>query len=579
MEKKKSTHLTDLCRELFFPFDSYFFSERYCLGNDASEGLKKIDSLFNFLDEKHESVQSNPSFDAIVALQRDETGDDKNSIISSIMPLPGILYENIHGKGGKTDPFTGTELGQTGRLSSPLLAQPNNNATEKPQGDEEIESYLISNNIIQQLNELLLENTFDRNSLDRWLFFHRKLTDLISSTHPLASGVLKLVMPHIKLIIDSADRADSIWIYAEKAFYQLFEKIRLSEFGEQNTLSFPHTTGDKFSSIIVVIKEILQIKNTAVKTVYYTSLNTLKHLFDENPLGQLESQVDENGNSSYYPQIMSVSTMNDPEEGHFLQSILSDDIGHLHRYWWDSYDSKKALVQQRYYSIEPFVFCKSFSDLMLKDDLSMWEIYGDRAEGCCCEVEIKCGVKHSLYNVAYLAARSPGAKYEIVQIGSEPKPLNKKASLPGKFELLSISLDLLKEYLVMIKEEIDTISTDVEKHSSCVDSTETIEETRRGIMEITYLFKDASYSHESEIRYLDSFPESDQIKPVGGSSKDKRLPLLSVKSKVGFDYKEVILGPKVKAPDIAAAYFIHMFNKNKKTGVAPVITKSAIQYR
>ena len=98
-------------------------------------------------------------------------------------------------------------------------------------------------------------------------------------------------------------------------------------------------------------------------------------------------------------------------------------------------------------------------------------------------------------------------------------------------------------------------------------------------MEITYLFKDASYSHESEIRYLDSFPDHEDIKPVGGSIEKKQLPLLSVKSNVGFEYKEVILGPKVKHPDIAFAYLQYMFLKHKRTGDAPVITKSAIQYR
>lgn len=581
MEKIDNSRLTELCRELFFPFDSRFFRKDFCLGDNESEELKRIERLFilpedissyNEIlpDPDLERKENKSTFHTITNLSRNDIGDNKN-LPSDITPLSGTEKEILLIKATAT---SDKGVDQDGDSSTSVSIQPYENATNPKQENAITTLAAVCARINTQLDNLLSEVAFERNSLDCWLFFHRKITDLKSSVHPMAPEVLNSVTSQIESIVNSIDRKDSIWIYAEKAFYSLFGEITLSFDGGQITLTYPMTDVHRFSSIIVVIKEILQIQNNSVKTVYYTSLNTLKHLFDEEQnTSMLESQRSDPGDLCYYPRIMSVSTMNDPEEGHFLQGILSADAGHLHRYWWDNYDSIEPLVQQRYYNIEPFVFCKSFSDIKLKDDLSMWEIYGDRAEGCCCEVEIQCSTEYPLYNVAYLATNpSPenGSEYQIVQIGSEHNPIVSGSSLPGKFDLLSVSLALLRRYIDLVKEGINCGSF---WHDG------TIADIRKGIMEITYLFKDASYSHESEIRYLDSFPDHEDIKPVGGSIEKKQLPLLSVKSNVGFEYKEVILGPKVKHPDIAFAYLQYMFLKHKRTGDAPVITKSAIQYR
>lgn len=106
------------------------------------------------------------------------------------------------------------------------------------------------------------------------------------------------------------------------------------------------------------------------------------------------------------------------------------------------------------------------------------------------------------------------------------------------------------------------------------------------ILEIAYLFKYESYSHENEMRYLCSLVGDDvetlvgKVKPVGGNSGGKTLPILSIKSQVSFEYKEVILGPKVKNTDNAAAYLIHRFRVAiRNDDLMPTITKSAIHYR
>jgi len=71
-----------------------------------------------------------------------------------------------------------------------------------------------------------------------------------------------------------------------------------------------------------------------------------------------------------------------------------------------------------------------------------------------------------------------------------------------------------------------------------------------------------------------------KVKTVGGNSEGKFLEILSIKSEVSFEFKEVILGPKVKNTDKAAAYLIHSFRVAiRNDDLMPTISKSAIHYR
>ncbi len=315
---------------------------------------------------------------------------------------------------------------------------------------------------------------------------------------------------------------------------------------------------DDLSIILMAIKLILRvdIPKEGTTALYYTSLSTLNYIFSK----KLDETLPECNNNRFNPSIMSVSTMNDPEEGHILQEYLDEKNRHSHRYWWNHVPSNKG-DKLRYYCIEPYVFCKSFTDIARLDDLSMWEVYGDRAEGACCIIKVhKRDDAECLYNIAYFNR----GNMKVVQLGGERKKKGNKY----KFELLDSLLLIMKEM----------VECERGKEETAVN-------WRNRIMEIAYLFKYESYSHENEMRYLYSLIGQDaekireEVRPIGGSLSNKTLPILSVEAKVSFEYKEVILGPKVKNPDNAAAYLIHQFRMATNNTSQTRITKSAIHYR
>ena len=60
MGKIDNSRLTELCRELFFPFDSRFFRKDFCLGDNESEELKRIERLFILPKEPLINAQNTP---------------------------------------------------------------------------------------------------------------------------------------------------------------------------------------------------------------------------------------------------------------------------------------------------------------------------------------------------------------------------------------------------------------------------------------------------------------------------------------------------------------------------------------
>lgn len=547
----------DLYDDLFFPFQTRFFHTSFS-DSELSDDLKAIASLFSFSDNQPQNCLIAPPVESATStlIITDPPSDDSLSILSLRMINNNQSNDHLISIHKEDDSETN-------------LVTDDNYNYESGKGETHVDEKQIKQ--ITSVFDKLSLSEFNRTSLDKWLFFHRKLFDMENGQlGDLASQAWPIISKHIESSIQSVPNSPHIWWYGERVFSQLkrsytSEKWDSAEITDQHKdpIMRSDTIVEKIRGITNVIKDILRRDKGIESVVYYTSLHTLSYLFEKDDEGSYT--LSEGG---FQPQIMSVSTMNDPEEGHILQGFLSDDTGREHKYWWNSISELDAGMQPRYFCTEPYVFCKSFTNMERFDDLSMWEIYGDRAEGCCCKVEIDtrsekktANDEYCLYNIAYIELNdSPG----VVQIGSE------KDSSCKKIELLNICLAMLKGYIKQIGEAESPISVEVSK------------ECRKEIMSITYLFKANSYSHENEIRYLDTHhlnahPDSDIIKLLGELKDKKSIPFLSVKSNITFQYKEVILGPKIKNPDIAAAYLKYRFETSSNN--SPHITKSVIRYR
>ena len=117
-----------------------------------------------------------------------------------------------------------------------------------------------------------------------------------------------------------------------------------------------------FACVIDIVRKLqnaLRITELEQEMAYYTSLDTLMHMLparchDNRDVGKLS--------------VMSLAYMNDPNEGQMLKKYLQSGRRS------GDYDARKDAAY-------PFVFIKCFTSRI--DDLPMWEIYGDHAQGVC----------------------------------------------------------------------------------------------------------------------------------------------------------------------------------------------------
>lgn len=332
---------------------------------------------------------------------------------------------------------------------------------------------------------------------------------------------------------------------------------------------------------VMSIQTALSLYKLPEQLVYYTSLPTFHYLLPQkNQIKKLKDSATNDQErieivqSLLRPSIMSVSTMNDPEEGYYIQDYLAGNLGNQrihHNFWWNDNEEPDYV-----YNNNVQVFCRCFSPAVHKDDLSMWEIYGDRAQGCCAVVNCDLSnlLKEELFQICYCDFSNRKIN---LSLGSEPAP--------G-------SLNVVDEEIRNLRKDIQKLNTMAKQ---CPDLLPNIKRTvRRLLLGIAYLFKDASYAHEKEIRYLKYYisetPQDihDDIEYIERNYGDSKMPLLCITSPFQLVFDEVMLGPKVQESNIAAAYLEYSFLLIRK--YAPdkyqefkahttKITKSRIKYR
>lgn len=277
-----------------------------------------------------------------------------------------------------------------------------------------------------------------------------------------------------------------------------------------------------------LISALLLAADTEQELAYYTSIDTLRYLLPERA-----------GDACGRLSVMHMAYMNDPNEGKTLHRFV--------RGMDEESDVGRKSVEY------PYVFMKCFTSLI--DDLPMWEMYGNHAKGCCVILEKesfargKQWKKVPLYRVCYLTKSQKGYCFT--------EEANRDIE---EAEALAQYLEILQE----IYGELKPYPRAQQTYFRILDK-------------ITFLFKDADYQHEQELRILYSY---------NGISEDfkhtkEEFPKLYVQPEFCIEIKELILGPKVE--DIAGKmpYLQEQLEKMcDETGTwMPEITVSAIQYR
>ena len=254
------------------------------------------------------------------------------------------------------------------------------------------------------------------------------------------------------------------------------------------------------------IQNNLRLNEIKQKNIgYYTSIENFEKMLPRN------NQDKKNSCSRF--MIMNMEYMNDPNEGKTLINQLADN------------NIEKLISKDRALDNE-YIFMKCFTTRI--DDLPMWEMYGNRSEGCCIIADLSADspffsiYNENIYRICYINPKNTNTKNFVYQKDNE---------------------DLSPESRSEIDRNIRLIRSLIRTHQKESDFISMIYEAL-GITR--YLFKDSVYSHENEIRILRcENADSDKIITL-----DTNPPKLCIKSENPLYITKVILGPKLKnAPD------------------------------
>ena len=285
----------------------------------------------------------------------------------------------------------------------------------------------------------------------------------------------------------------------------------------------------RFASTIDIthrVQNALRVRQVKQDMAYYTSLDTLMYMMparckDERDLGKLS--------------VMNLAYMNDPNEGRMLHKYLKADR---------DLDGQGARKNATY----PFVFMKCFTSRI--DDLPMWEMYGDHAQGVCIVVDWMKALTSStsLYRVCYMT--KCGNAYE----------------LDPAFNQDITELDAIKKWLDELQ--------DLRASFIGREPKQFFDSLLEGI---AYLFKDSSYHYEQELRILYAYSEA---KPLFRHTAGD-YPKLYIQTESPVTIKEIIIGPKFKELAMRMPYLREQIETmcRLKGTTCPKLTISDIEYR
>ncbi len=311
---------------------------------------------------------------------------------------------------------------------------------------------------------------------------------------------------------------------------QLLEKIK--EAHSENTnlvkkVDLLLSTKKEFYTIIEKIQKTLEIKEQDLEKIelgHYTSLGTIPHL--------ITNQEDEK--QSPYLRLSNCQQQNDPSEGQVLLNYLN-------------------ILQK---NKKTFTYWFSASATTNIDTLPMWKQYGDDASGVML-------IYHSEY-LKNIIQSSYMKIFKIAYVNVE----NDKIKIKNRNLSDSQIKDLEEQLTKLSKLNYKKINIPV-------------------LNNISFLFKEESYSYENEYRFL--MNTENNIKDTLAKEKDNEYfqpPTISIETNIKYNfpflysyfkyaklkYSKVILGPKAINIDFVAPY-IYYCNKNIK------IEESKVSYR
>lgn len=234
----------------------------------------------------------------------------------------------------------------------------------------------------------------------------------------------------------------------------------------------------------------LKLKQVDRTAIYYTKFDSLLFML---PQQNIEEDGQYNGKIGKF-SLMHYAYMNDPTEGKMLKKQFGEEV-------IEDNDVKY-----------PSAYLKCFTSR--SDDIPMWEMYGDKAKGCCIFPDwnrmFDMYDDIPLYNVCYLDDKGKAYVYDSK---------NKKIMPNSDIDDL---INKLKDYYEKIERDEDSVELFLNM-----------------LGEVMFLFKSIEYGYEEEIRLLFFGEESD----IGYTNE--KIPKIFVLTDFEVFIKKIIIGPKI----------------------------------
>ena len=282
------------------------------------------------------------------------------------------------------------------------------------------------------------------------------------------------------------------------------------------------------------IKRLLIVPRISDPIGHYTKIENLKYLLLP-------------GNLSGKLRMYHAEYMNDPSEGKMLLNLLMNN---------------SSVENSFYIKDNSKIYLSCFTTAI--DNLPMWSMYGNDAQGCCLVFKDdyfdytteeltdsfllgnnEDNENNYLYRVCYLSCNGDSFTITIDQFDQDPDDLNCRIS------------DALNQFVFHFNKLFSLKS----KSDKVLD-----EGVALILDQIRYLFKDSVYSHEHELRLI-KYSETPLL-----DSNAWIVPKLYVEVQKPLKYERVILGPKVTQANRIIPYLIY-------TGKVDEVVKSEVRYR
>jgi len=325
------------------------------------------------------------------------------------------------------------------------------------------------------------------------------------------------------------------------------------------------------SSFNDLLKRIERLKNDRLE---YREDRAVAHYTD---MKALRSMLSEGKNVL---RMYNIGYVNDPSEGRSLVQYSRKKEGEgyvLHRFFEsDEEENEEA---------PPVVYFASFS--LKEDSLELWRPYGRDGAGVCLVIPARVfsdepGKSHVLHR--YLAANmipvSAGKSEEQAEEGEEP---NRQDTRPALTLYWVRYEDKDKEEaLKALNEPLKKIHEEVEKSGFQDEARNRIHETVRMILgDILYLYKNAKYKSEQEVRLLAARPPTARDLKIEENVRDDETRHLYIETRPFLfetDGYRVILGPKMKDRSAARMEIEYLWHKYGFPGRLE-IKSSKVPYR